>query len=204
MKVGAPRACQPLRGVTVPTCGQGSPQAPPASRAPPPEGVSYPPKSRAPPTEHRVHCRGCLQADCSCISGGLRPPNTPCFPGRTPSSPGPSGRGTTRFAPYVPLDPLCGPGADKQRIERFEARRLIPGRLSGPGFDGLGGRQIDGLVPDSSLCSLTLTLRTTRSRLTEHVGGRGNRHPHSPPPPRGRCPEGAEGAPHRGRCPEGA
>ena len=43
---------------------------PTASRPPPPEGVSYPHKSSAPPTEHSVHCRGCLQADCSCISEG--------------------------------------------------------------------------------------------------------------------------------------
>ena len=77
-------------------CGMvgGPHQSPPPPESPPPRsspGVSYPHKS----------C-----ADCSCISGGLRPPNTPCFPGRTPSSPDPSGRGTT---PYVPLDPLAGP-----------------------------------------------------------------------------------------------
>ena len=134
------------------------------SRSP---GVSCPHKSCPPPTERSVRSRGCLQADCSCISGGLRPPDTPCFPGRTPSSPGPSGRGTTRFAPYVPLDPLCGPGADRRWFAGFKARCPVPGRLSGLGIDGLGGQRIDGCAPDSSLCSLALTLRTTRSRLLE-------------------------------------
>jgi|GEM_PF-4799371 len=43
-------------------------------------------------------------------------------------------------------------------------------RPSGWGADGLGGRRIDGRVPDSSHCSLALTLRTTRSRRTELVG----------------------------------
>jgi len=95
----------------------------------------------APPTEPSVLCRGWLQADCLCISWGLRPPDTPCFPGRTPSSLGPSGRGTT---PYVPLDPLCGPGAVGRWFAGFDGWCLIPGRLSGLGIDGLGGRRIDG------------------------------------------------------------
>ena len=141
MKVGAPRACQPLRGVTVPTCGQGSPQAPPASRAPPPEGVSYPPKSRAPPTEHRVHCRGCLQADCSC-SGGLllrgsgrlprrllcasRPapcsPRHPLFSGENSVLPGPLRPGDYSVRPPgPPMRARC------RRTMVRKVRRLVPG-----------------------------------------------------------------------------
>jgi len=116
------------------------------------------PLSRLPPGRLLVHQRGI-------------PPNTPCFPGRTPSSPGPSGRGTT---PYVPLDPLCGPGADGRWYAGFDGWCRIPGQLSGLGIDGLGGRRVDGLVLDSSLCSLTLTLRTTWSRLTELVGPLGS------------------------------
>jgi len=138
------------------------------ARSPPPLRGLLP--AQVVPTERSVLCRGWLPADCSCISGGLRPPDTPCFPGRTPSSPGPSGRGTTRFAPYVPLDPLCGPGAYARWFAGFDGWCLVPGRLAGLDIDGLGGQRIDGLVPDSSLCSLALTLRTTRSRLTEHVG----------------------------------
>jgi|GEM_PF-3951390 len=157
----------------------------------------YPETSPAPPTEHPVLGRGSLQADCSCISGGLRPPDTPCFPGRTPSSPGPSGRGTTS---YVPLDPLCRPGAANQHIARFEAWCLIPGQLSGLGFDGLRGRPIDGCAPDSSLCSLTLTLRTTRSRPTQPIGTTGlpsePQPPQSPPPSRGRWPRSGRRGPH--------
>gem|GEM_PF-3396019 len=124
----------PLQGEVARRAGGGPPESP-SPRSP--LGVSYPHKLCAPPPELSVLCRGCLQADCSCIGGGLRPPNTPWFPGRTPSSPGPSGRGTT---PYVPLDPLCGPGADSRWFAGFDGWCLVPGRLSGLGIDGLGGR----------------------------------------------------------------
>ena len=100
-------------------------------------------------------------------SAGTPSPSPPLFSGENSVLPGPSGRGTT---PYVPLDPLCGPGADGCWYAGFDGWCRIPGRLSGLGIDELGGRRIEGVVPDSSLCSLTLTLRTTRSRLTELVG----------------------------------
>ena len=51
-------------------------------------------------------------------------------------------------------------------------------------------RQIDGCAPDSSLCSLTLTLRTTRSRLTEPETS----------PPTAKTPSPPQSSPFRGRC----
>ena len=89
---------------------------------------------------------------------------------------GPRTRSRPPGAPQAPAQPHLDASVFPTR-RAVEGWCLVPGRLPSQGIDGLGGRRIDGSVPDSSRRSLT---------------------PQSPC--RGRTSPFSQSSPFRGRC----